>query len=89
MWNCGSRVGGNMRIAGVPSLLPVNESVFSTGGLAPITDVAEPRRLNQTAAPRRRRALCAQPTRLDLEADPGVSGAHTPTHRPPVIAHLS
>ena len=59
-----------MTIAGFSSLFPVNRSVFSRRGLVPITDVAQPRRLNQTAAPRRRRVVCAQQTRLD--ADPGV-----------------
>lgn len=73
MWTCYSRGGGIMTIAGVPSLFPAKKSVFSRRGLAPITDVAEPRRLAQTAAPRRRRVRCAQTC---LDADRGVSVAH-------------
>lgn len=72
-----------MTIAGIASLFPVHQSVFSRRGPVPITDVAQPRRLKQTAAPRRRRVLCAQQTRLD--ADHGVSVAD-PLF---VIAHLS
>lgn len=85
MWKCYSRM---MRITGIPSLfhysLHYKKSVLTRRGPEPITDVAEPWPLTQTAAPRRRRVRYAKTC---LDADHGVSVAAPPTVF--VIAHLS
>lgn len=77
-----------MRIVAIPLLPSMNKSFFSNQALVPITNVAEPMRLNQAATQRRRRVCCAQ-TWLDAEQGAALCIAYLPTCFVSVIHRLS